>query len=203
MAQANKQVKAKQQPAQQPAQVNTNAPIGLQTNSGLPVAFTAPANGMAAMAHAIVSNTAPQASTGRNIGYVQFVNGWPNGTPVANMQPLTINGALFNGQVAHTNPVAKAYAAGKPQTTTVPAFANSNQLVKLGKKAPPNTSPNVTNAAFGTAVNAAFAASNDTPLTLGVLAQACANAGGNAAMPNVLPWLVTHAYKRSGWLVNA
>lgn len=200
MAQANKQVKVT---ATKTATVNTNAPIGLQTTSGLPVAFTAPANGMAAMAHALVTNNVPQASTGRNIGYVQFVNGWPNGTPVANMQPLTVNSTLFTGQVAHTNPVAKAYAAGKPQASNVPAFASSNQLVKLGKKAPPNASPNVTNAAFGTAVNAAFVASGGAPITLGALAQACANAGGSAAMPNVLPWLVTHAYKRSNWLVNA
>lgn len=202
MAQANKRTSNKPA-ATQAATVNTNAPIGLQTNSGLPVAFTAPANGMAAMAHALVNNTAPAASTGRNIGYITFVNGWPNGNPVPNMQPLTINGALFNGQVAHTNPVAKAYAAGKPQASTVPAFAQHAQLVKLGKKAPPNSSPNITNAAFGQAVNAAFAANNGAPITLGALAQACANAGGNAAMPNVLPWLVTHAYKRSGWLVNA
>jgi len=174
--------------------VNSNAPVG---GAGLTP------NGIGAMVTSVLTNNAPQASTGRNIGYVTFVNGWPNGNPVQGMQPLQINGALFNGQVAHTNPVAKAYAAGKPQATTVPAFASSNQLVKLGKKAPPNTSPNVTNAAFGSAVNAAFAASGGAPLTLGALAQACANAGGNAAMPNVLPWLVTHAYKRSGWLINA
>ena len=195
MAQANKQVKTATKGATKAAPVvNTNAPAGVP--GALP-------NGIGAMVTALVTNTAPQASTGRNIGYVTFINGWPNGVPVANMQPLQINGALFNGQVAHTNPVAKAYAAGKPQAINVPAFASQNQLVKLGKKAPPNTSPNVTNAAFGTAVNAAFAASNGAPITLAALAQACANAGGNAAMPNVLPWLVTHAYKRSGWLVNA
>jgi hypothetical protein len=182
---------------------NVNAPIGLVTNNGLPVQFTAPITAMQAMAQTIMADVAKPVTTGRNVGFVTFINGWPNGQPVANMQPLTNNGELFNGQLAHSNPVCKAYVAGKPQAVNVPAFKQCNQLVKLGKKAPPNNSSNVTNAIFGQAVNAAFTASNGAPITLGALAQACANAGGSGAMPNVIPWLVQHAYGRTHWLVNA
>jgi hypothetical protein len=182
---------------------NTAAPIGVQTNNGLPVQFTAPQNSMAAMAQTIMAETIKPVTSGRNVGFISFINGWPNGVPVANMQPLTINGELFNGNIAHTNPVCKAYVSGKAQSANVPAFKQSNQLVKLGKKAPPNNSSNVTNAIFGQAVNAAFTANGGKPITLGALAQACANAGGSGAMPNVIPWLVQHAYGRTHWLVNA
>ncbi len=52
---------AKRKPAQQTTNapvVNTNAPIGVPGASGLPVQFTAPANGMATMANTLV-NTPP------------------------------------------------------------------------------------------------------------------------------------------------
>jgi hypothetical protein len=56
MARTNKQVKVVSTDNTSAPVVNTNAPLGLQTNSGLTVPFTAPANGMAAMANMLGNN---------------------------------------------------------------------------------------------------------------------------------------------------
>lgn len=176
-------------------------------NSNAPAVTSIPANTLASLAGSLKATiasqlTLPSTPTGaRQVGMVQFVNGWPNGQPVAGMQALVINGAPFNGNIAHTNPVAKAYAAGKPQAVAVPSFKQQNVTVQWGKKQAPMVSSNPTNQLFAVAV-AAHLAANNGQATLGALAAACATAGGTASVPNVTPWLVTHAFKRMGWLVT-
>jgi hypothetical protein len=175
------------------------------TNSNAPAISSLPANTLAALGGSVKATiaqqlTLPSTPTGaRQVGMVNFINGYPNGQAVPGMQALIINGAPFTGNIAHTNPVAKAYAAGKPQATNVPAFKQQGVIVQWGKKQAPMVSSNPTNQLFANAV-AAHLVANGGSATLGALANACAHAGGQASVPNVTPWLVTHAFKRMGWL---
>jgi hypothetical protein len=177
---------------------NITAPIGVQTNNGVPVQFTAPQNSMAAMAQTIMAETAKPVTTGRNVGFVQFINGWPNGVPVPNMQPFMQNGALFSGQIAHTNPVAKCFTSGKAQSVQVPNHAKQNLIVKLGKCSKgagcPVPSSNASNTAIGTAVNTYL--TQHATCTLLQLAQHCAETCGAHNVPNIWPYLVTYSLKQ-------
>jgi hypothetical protein len=185
--------------------VHTSAPItGVPANT--PVAGI-PANTLVGIAGQLRANiaqqlTAPVAPTGaRTIGMVAFVNGWPNGQPVPGMVPYAVNGQPYTGPLAHTNPIAKAYAAGKPQQTAVPAFKQQGVVVKhaSGKQCPLQSS-NPSNNVMGPLVHT-YLAANGGQATLGAIANHLANNCGAANVPNVVPYLVQHAFNRMHWLV--